>query len=151
MLGTNGSSAIHSPAITSSPNSNDAVDNQAPKPLLRASTTFYERVITDWWWWELGSWMVSFACFSTIVGLLLYYDGKKQPEFVVKGITLNAFVAVFAAVAKAALILPVSEAIGQLKWIWFRNERKLVDFQAFDNASRGPLGSALLLSTTKGR
>jgi hypothetical protein len=90
MLGTNGSSALQSPAITSSPNSNDAVDTGAPKPLLRASTTFYERVITDWWWWELGSWMVSFACFSTIVGLLLYYDGKKQPEHVVKGITLNA-------------------------------------------------------------
>lgn len=68
-----------------------------------------------------------------------------------KGITLNAFVAVFSAVAKAALILPVSEAIGQLKWIWFRDGRRLYDFHAFDNASRGPLGSVLLLGTTKGR
>jgi len=134
---------------TSSPNDN--IESQEPKPLLRASTTFYERVITDWWWWELGSWLVSFACVTTIVALLFYYDGKKQPKHVIKGITLNAFIAVFAAIAKAALILPVSEAIGQLKWIWLRKERKLFDFYAFDNASRGPWGSAILLCTTKGR
>lgn len=94
---------------------------------------------------------MSFTCVTANVSLLLYYDGKKQPENIMKGITLNAFVAVFSAVAKAALILPVSEAIGQLKWIWFRDGRRLYDFHAFDNASRGPLGSVLLLGTTKGR
>jgi hypothetical protein len=141
----------HSAAFCNTSNPDDNVESQSPKPLLRASTTFYERVITDWWWWELGSWLVSFACVMTIVGLLFYYDGKKQPSHVVQGITLNAFIAVFAAIAKAALILPVSEAIGQLKWIWFREERKLVDFYTFDNASRGPWGSTLLLCKTKGR
>ncbi|KAF2819752.1 hypothetical protein CC86DRAFT_429958 [Ophiobolus disseminans] len=144
-------STNNSSNFSNTSNSDDNVESQEPKPLIRASTTFYERVITDWWWWELGSWFVSFACVTTIVALLFYYDGKKQPNHVVKGITLNAFIAVFAAVAKAALILPVSEAIGQLKWIWFRKERKLFDFYAFDNASRGPWGSAVLLCTTKGR
>ncbi|KAH7081715.1 hypothetical protein BKA63DRAFT_216226 [Paraphoma chrysanthemicola] len=125
--------------------------NQQPTPIKRASTTFYDRIITDWWWWELGSWLVSFACVATIVGLLVFYDGKKQPDHVIGGITLNAIIAIFAAVAKAALILPVSEAIGQLKWIWFRSERRLFDFFAFDNASRGPWGSAMLLVRTKCR
>lgn len=129
----------------------NSTTDQSPKPLARASTTFYQRITTDWWWWELTSWLVSFACVATIVGLLLHYDGKRQPDYVVKGITLNAFVAVFSAVAKAALILPVSEVIGQLKWVWVQEERKLFDFLAFDNASRGPLGSLLLLSTTKCR
>jgi hypothetical protein len=125
--------------------------DQPPKPLVRASTTFYERIVTDWWWWELGSWLLSFCCFSAVVGLLLYYDGKRQPSDVVKGITLNASIAIFAAIAKAAMILPVSEAIGQLKWIWFRRERKLYDFFTFDNATRGPWGSLMLLGTTRCR
>ncbi|KAH7409986.1 hypothetical protein DE146DRAFT_332961 [Phaeosphaeria sp. MPI-PUGE-AT-0046c] len=129
----------------------NSIADQPPKPLVRSSTTFYQRITTDWWWWELASWLVSFACVSTIVGLLLHYDGKVQPDYVVKGITLNAGIAVFSTVAKAALILPVSEAIGQLKWVWMQEERKLFDFLAFDNASRGPLGSLLLLSTTKCR
>lgn len=124
---------------------------QDQRPLLRARTTFYDRTVTDWWWWELFSWLVSFSCVATIVGVLAFYDGKRQPEYIVRGITLNAFVAVFSAVAKAALILPVSEGIGQLKWIWFQNEEKLWDFFTFDGASRGPWGAAMLLAATKGR
>jgi hypothetical protein len=140
------------PKYTSSdPRTPTSNDPQEPKPLLRASTAFYERVITDWWWWELGSWLVSFACVTAIVGLLLYYDGKKQPNDIMSGITLNALMAVLAAIAKAALILPVSETIGQLKWIWFRRDRPLFDFYAYDNASRGPWGSLVLLCMTKGR
>lgn len=115
------------------------------KPLLRPSTTFYDQIITDWWWWELGSWLLSFACVAAIAGVLWYHDGKLQPEHLFAGITLNAFIAIFAAVSKAALILPVSEAIGQLKWMWFQKDVKLWDFQIFDAASRGPWGSFMLL------
>ena len=121
------------------------------RPLIRASTTFYDRIVTDWWWWELLSWTVSLACMAAIIGVLWYYDGKRQPEYLVTGITLNAYVAVFAAVSKAALILPVSEAIGQLKWIWFQKEAALWDFQVYDAASRGPWGAALLLIKTRCR
>jgi len=49
------------------------------------------------------------------------------------------------------LILPVSEAIGQLKWIWFQKEAALWDFQVYDAASRGPWGAALLLIKTRCR
>ncbi|KAF2195305.1 hypothetical protein K469DRAFT_733964 [Zopfia rhizophila CBS 207.26] len=120
-------------------------------PLARASTSFYDRVLTDWWWWELFSWLVSFFSVAAIVGVLVYYEGRKQPEYLVLGITINAYIAVFAAVAKAALILPVSEAIGQMKWMWFRRQSKLWDFFTFDSASRGPWGSLMLLGTTKCR
>jgi hypothetical protein len=119
------------------------------RPLLRASTTLYDRIITDWWWWELFSWAVSFTCVVAIVGVLWYYDGKTQPEYLLNGITLNGYVSVFAAVSKAALILPVSEAIGQLKWIWFQEEAALWDFQLFDAASRGPWGAFMLLLRTR--
>ena len=60
---------------------------------------------------------------------------------------------VLSKVASAALILPISEAIGQLKWTWFQgNESKeMIDFEIFDKASRGAWGSFLLLSRTRGR
>ncbi|PSN64329.1 hypothetical protein BS50DRAFT_498919 [Corynespora cassiicola Philippines] len=125
------------------------VEKQEKQPLPQASTTFFQRTITDWWWWELLSWIVSFSAVAAIIGVLLYYDGKKQPDHVLPGITLNAYVAIFAAIAKAAMILPISEAIGQLKWLWFNRGSRIWDFQTFDSASRGPWGSLILLGTTK--
>ena len=65
------------------------------------------------------------------------------------GITLNAYVSVLAAISKAALILPVSEAIGQLKWNWFQNEAVLWDFQLYDAAARRPWGAVMLLLKTR--
>lgn len=126
-------------------------ESQDQRPLLRASSTFYDRVITDWWWWELLSLLVSFCCIAAICGMLLFHSGKKQPQYVLPGITINAYISVFAAVAKAALILPVSEAIGQLKWNWFQSDRNLWDFYLFDGASRGPWGSVALLAKTRCR
>jgi hypothetical protein len=56
-------------------------------------------------------------------------------------------------VVSAALILPISEAIGQLKWTWFQGDtsKEMIDFEIFDKASRGAWGSFLLLFRTKGR
>jgi hypothetical protein len=138
-------STLHAATASANP------EDQDQRPLLRKSSTFYERVVTDWWWWELLSCVVSIACSAAIVGVLLYYDGKRQPQYLLPGITLNAYIAVFAAIAKAALILPVSEAIGQLKWLWFREEANLWDFYTFDGASRGPWGALMLLGRTKCR
>jgi hypothetical protein len=154
------------PTITTSPGQENKPKENKPKenkpkenkpkenkpkdqPLTRASTTFYDRFVTDWWWWELLSWTVSFACVAAIVSVLWYHDGKRQPEYLVTGITLNAYVSVFAAVSKAALLLPVSEAIGQLKWVWFQKGAALWDFQLFDAASRGPWGATMLLIKTR--
>lgn len=130
-------------------NCDTASDDQDPRPLLRASTTFYNRVITDWWWWELFSWVISFCCTAAIIVVLLIYNDKKQPQYIIPGITMNAYIAVFAAISKAALILPVSEAIGQLKWTWFQNESRLSNFFVFDAASRGPWGALMLLGRTR--
>ncbi|KAL6712191.1 hypothetical protein ACN47E_000068 [Coniothyrium glycines] len=54
-------------------------------------------------------------------------------------------------VSSAALIVPTSEALGQLKWNWFHNSRAMWDFEIFDKASRGPLGALMLLFRTRGR
>lgn len=137
------------------PHNNAAIfEDHIPKnrpPLKRASTTFVDRVISDWWWWELGSLFLSVACVGAIVSVVSLHNGQPQPEFVLQGITLNAFVSVLAAVSKAALILPISEAIGQLKWYWFQDGAPLWDFQVYDAASRGPWGSFLLLFKSRCR
>jgi hypothetical protein len=66
------------------------------------------------------------------------------------GLTL---ITILSKVASAALILPISEAIGQLKWSWFhgKNSKDAFDFEIFDKASRGAGGSFLLLCRTRGR
>jgi hypothetical protein len=47
------------------------------------------------------------------------------------GTTLNTYVSVLAALSKAAMILSVSEAIGQLKWIWFLRGGGIMKLSAF--------------------
>ncbi|KAF4439717.1 hypothetical protein FACUT_3933 [Fusarium acutatum] len=52
----------------------------------------------------------------------------------------------------ASMVIPVSEGLSQLKWNAFaRSQRPLDDLKTFDQASRGPFGSLLLLSKTRGR
>jgi len=120
-------------------------------PLLRTWTTTVKTHLSDGWWWDFGSWLVSFCCVVTIVSLLASYNGKPQPEKLSLGLTINAYIAIFSGLGKAALILPTSEAIGQLKWLWFRREKKLQDFCQLDYATRGPWGSMMLLGKTKFR
>ncbi|KAL5389328.1 hypothetical protein PMIN02_007408 [Paraphaeosphaeria minitans] len=84
--------------------------------------------------------------------MLFFYREQRIPKWPL-GLTLNAYISVLAKIASASLLLPVSEAIGQLKWSWFHKgkSKKMWDFEIFDNASRGPWGSLLLLVRTKGR
>lgn len=104
------------------------------------------------WLIEIISWCLSAACMAGICIMLLVYKNKNIPRWPL-GLTLNAYISVLAKVASAALLLPVSEALGQLKWSWFQGDdsKKLWDFELFDSASRGPWGSFLLLIRTKGK
>jgi hypothetical protein len=63
------------------------------------------------------------------------------------------FITILSKIASASLILPISEAIGQLKWSWFhgKESKDAFDFEIFDKASRGAWGSFLLLLRTKGK
>ncbi|CAN9085454.1 unnamed protein product [Alternaria alternata] len=63
------------------------------------------------------------------------------------------YVLILSKIASGALILPISEAIGQLKWTWFhgKKSRDAFDFEIFDKASRGAWGSFMLLCRTKGK
>jgi hypothetical protein len=110
------------------------------------------RNVVKRWLIEIVSWSLSAACMAGIVIMLIVYKNKRIPDWPL-GLTLNAYVSVLAKVASASLLLPVSEALGQLKWSWFQgdNSKKMWDFELFDSASRGPWGSLLLLIRTRGK
>ncbi|TID18948.1 putative mannosyl-oligosaccharide glucosidase [Venturia nashicola] len=104
----------------------------------------------EWWLLEIVSWIFSAACMITIAAVLARYDGKPLPRWSMD-LSINAFISIFSGFAKSALLLPTAEALGQLKWDWFRKaERSMMDFEVMDGASRGALGSAVLLAKNKG-
>lgn len=107
------------------------------------------------WLLEILSWLFSAICMAAVIGVLIYLQGDSLSRWTIQEkthLTLNAYISILSKMAGAALILPVSEALGQLKWSWFlEHSKQMWDFEIFDNASRGPWGSLLLLIRTKGR
>ncbi|CAI6323215.1 unnamed protein product [Periconia digitata] len=101
------------------------------------------------WIYEIVTWTVSASCMAAIIMILLRLNNQ---EFQSRDTLAIAFT-VLSKIASAALLLPVSEAIGQLKWNWFNGQKskELWDFEIFDKASRGVWGSILLLFRTRGR
>ncbi|KAF2403483.1 hypothetical protein EJ06DRAFT_471848 [Trichodelitschia bisporula] len=118
--------------------------------LVQGIRRFVIKYIVEWWLLEILSWIFSALCMSAIFGVLLYYAGRKIPNWPL-GITINGFISVFSGLAKAALLLPTAEALGQLKWNWFRDgKRPMIDFERIDMASRGPWGAFILLGRMRG-
>ena len=84
---------------------------------------------------------------GAIFTIHIHISGKKM----MSQESLLTLANVLGKVASAALIVPTTEALGQLKWSWFHNSNAIWDFEIFDKASRGPWGAALLLYRTKGQ
>ncbi|PVI00303.1 hypothetical protein DM02DRAFT_396065 [Periconia macrospinosa] len=111
---------------------------------LNASENVFKR-----WIYELITLAIAVTCMASIVVILSRINGT---NLVVRNIGITAFT-VLSKITSAALLLPTSEALGQLKWNWFNGKRskEMWDFEIFDKASRGAWGSMLLLFRTKGR
>lgn len=127
-----------------------------PKPTL----DFTQRLERKWaeynasqnvvrrWLFEIISWLLSALCMGTMIGIYLRINRQALSN----SDKLLTLANILGKVASAALIVPTSEALGQLKWNWFHESSQAVwDFEIFDKASRGPWGAALLLYRTKGR
>ncbi|KAH7093058.1 hypothetical protein FB567DRAFT_162595 [Paraphoma chrysanthemicola] len=100
------------------------------------------------WIIEIISVTTSALCMGAIIASLAVLKERPLDKWP-SGLTI---VNILSKIASAALILPISEAIGQLKWAWFSGKsRDAIDFEIFDKASRGAWGSLLLLYRTKGR
>ncbi|RYN35047.1 hypothetical protein AA0119_g1162 [Alternaria tenuissima] len=99
------------------------------------------------WLFEIVSWCISAACMVAII--CIYLRIKDHP--LSQNESYLNWTNVLGKVSSAALIVPTSEALGQLKWNWFHESKAMWDFEIFDKASRGPLGALMLLFRTKGR
>lgn len=102
------------------------------------------------WWQELICCVLSIASLVALVFFLRAFDGEPLPNWP-SGITINTVVAFLATISRTAFVIPVTEGLSQAKWNWFKKKpRPLEDFDAFDQASRGPWGSVTLLFRTVG-
>ncbi|KAH8421576.1 metallopeptidase [Colletotrichum scovillei] len=102
---------------------------------------------TIWQIWrlEILSSLLALGCVLAIIIILALHQSKPLPKWL--GVmSVNTLIATFNAVYKASLIMPVAEGLGQLKWDWFQHPQKLADVVAFDDATRGPWGSLLLIT-----
>lgn len=81
------------------------------------------------------------------VAVLLAICNGSQPPSLPLGVTLNTLVALLVTLARFAFTVPIVEGFGQLKWTHFLNRgpQPLADFEALDQASRGPWGSFVIL------
>ena len=97
------------------------------------------------WLWEILACVFSFICMCAVIGILTYEDGKPIDQWTFR-ITPNAIVSFVATLAKSAFLMVIAGVIGQLKWQFFYTRaNRLSDFDLFDEASRGPWGSSVLL------
>jgi hypothetical protein len=109
--------------------------NTASKPFILHSSM---------WLWEVVSLSVAALIMVASIIVLAIYDGKPSP--VVGSFTLNTAVAIAATMFRICLMVPVTDCICQLAWVWLqRGYKPLQDIVRFDEASRGPLGSLQLL------
>lgn len=113
---------------------------------------FYARaVLTDSWWPEFAALAFSFGCLAETTITLRYYNGYPVSRLPL-GLTLNTMLALLAAGSKSSLMFAVAATMSQCKWCWLRSDcgrrKRLEHLQVIDEAreaSRGPLGSLLLL------
>ncbi|ETS78856.1 hypothetical protein PFICI_08709 [Pestalotiopsis fici W106-1] len=102
--------------------------------------------------WCQDSWIVedlalalSVSCLVAISVILSCFHDKPADSWH-SGLGINAVLSILATALKGSVVLAASSSIGQLKWAWYsQSPQPLEYFQAFDSASRGPIGALLLL------
>jgi len=106
-------------------------------------------MVHRWWLWEFASLAVSTLTMAAVMITLLKVDGTALNDWAFP-IQPNSMVSVFMTISKSALLVPIAKCISQSKWIRFRQApRPLAALDGFDEASRGPWGSSMLLFSPK--
>jgi len=127
----------------------------------------------DHWEWELTAAVLSVCALAAIVGVLVAFDQRPVPDLP-SGLTvtdicpehihsaflsnfgflcqINAIISFLSTLAKSSLTLTLAAALRQERWLWFIDRpRPLGNIDDFEEASRGPYGSLILLFKLRGR
>lgn len=123
------------------------IDSQEPKQHglhhhIRETPKQRDSSIQRLWLWEVLSIALAALALAAIVITLLLRRDRPLPKWP-SAITINALIAVFTAIFKACLMMPIAESIGQLKWLWYQKSRPLRHMEEWDLASRGGLSRRL--------
>jgi hypothetical protein len=97
------------------------------------------------WYAEGMAIAITFLCTAAVIGILVIMDNKPLShwDFI---ISLNATVATLITAAQSTAIFSVTSCQSQSKWLHFKKSaRKLQEFDLFEDASRGPWGSLMVL------
>lgn len=148
------SSSIYPPtprgASLERPSSGDTQSLKVDENPQKRSRGIWGRV-NGWWWWEISAALLSIVAMMLLFFLLLRSDTRSLESWTLP-IQPNSLISVFTTVAKTSMMVPVASCISQLKWRHFiHHSDKLDALQAFDDASRGPWGSAMLLLSIRRR
>ncbi|KAK0275362.1 hypothetical protein LTR35_011064 [Friedmanniomyces endolithicus] len=106
------------------------------------------RAVTATWLLEILAATISLASVAGLVIFLRAIDDKPYSSWHIVSveITPNTLLSLLSTICKASFLSCVSEGLSQMKWNYFHErERRLLDLQHFDAASRGQLGALRLM------
>lgn len=112
-------------------------------PIVR--TSFWKT-----WWLEVICCFLYISALIAIVATIKAHEERPLPRWPYK-LSINTLISVYMVILKATMLLVAAAGLDQLKWRWFEQERPLKDLLAYDNASRGPWGSLVLLWRLRGQ
>ncbi|MDI1490434.1 MAG: hypothetical protein OHK93_001637 [Ramalina farinacea] len=115
-----------------------------PEKAVVAKSSLYDRFITDSWGLEFLGWLAATLILICLVILLAIFDNKPLVAWHSR-LSLNTIIAIGTQFAQSALLLPISEGISQLKWLWYSKRRPLEDMPYFHLGSNRPISSLILL------
>lgn len=118
----------------------------------------HSSMVEKWWLFEFFAWFLGAIGLIAIVIILRTTEGKPTPNWYLKSkyssvkltVTINSVISLFSTLVKSTLLIPVIAGMSQLKWVWFRQGHHLSDYQRFDSAAKGPLGSLIMIWKFRG-
>ncbi|OAL55043.1 hypothetical protein IQ07DRAFT_284443 [Pyrenochaeta sp. DS3sAY3a] len=96
------------------------------------------------WWWEIVSWAIGTIALAALLILLTMFHTKETSIWKSR-LSMNAIIAALSQTSQSSLAVSLASGISQSKWEWLRSKRQRRDIETFDKASRGPLGSLMLI------
>jgi hypothetical protein len=129
--------------------SEDEEPHQPGSELAKPKPTTTQR-INESFAWEILMMVLSAGILVALVVVLAWRDNEPQPDW--QYMSLNSLISWMTTISRAGILFSASEALGQLKWVWFMQQDQAInDLRTFDEASRGPLGAVELIWKLRGR